>query len=116
MDQSAQWTEVWSALHGSTVRDGQRCSPVSFANQSPKFAVADLWQEKRKVTANGWGQMSTTSKTLDFARGCNSIHNQLVKFSYFARFGTVRLEVRIRFYRLKKNYPRPSAISVHSGN
>jgi hypothetical protein len=39
--------------------------------------------------------MSTDSKTLDFARGCNSIQNQLVNFSYFPSFGTVRSEVRI---------------------
>ena len=39
--------------------------------------------------------MSTDSKTLDFARGCNSIQNQLVNFSYFSSFGTVRSEVRI---------------------
>jgi hypothetical protein len=48
-----------------------------------------------KRTGNGWERMSTPAKTLDFARGCNSIQNQLVNFSYFPSFGTVRSEVRI---------------------
>jgi hypothetical protein len=36
-----------------------------------------LWQDcgrnKWKVTGNGWDEMSMDAKTLDFARGCNSI-------------------------------------------
>ena len=47
------------------------------------------------MTGNGWDQMSLDAKTLDFARGCNSIQNQLVNFSRFSSFGTVRSEVRI---------------------
>jgi hypothetical protein len=47
-----------------------------------------------EIAGNGWERMSTTAKTLDFARGCNSIQNQLVNFSYFSSFGTVRSEVR----------------------
>ena len=66
---------------------------------SMKKCANSLWQncgrKKWKVTVNGWERMLTTAKTLDFARGCNSIQNQLVNFSYFPSFGTVRSEVRI---------------------
>jgi hypothetical protein len=34
------------------------------------------------------GTNELMQKTLDFARGCNSIQNQLVNFSYFSSLGT----------------------------
>ena len=42
---SPHWTEIWSALHDSTVRGGRRCNQAWFADQSLKFVVAELWQE-----------------------------------------------------------------------
>jgi hypothetical protein len=48
-----------------------------------------------ECSGNEWERMSLVAKTLDFARGCNSIQNQLVKFPYLTWFGTVRSEVRI---------------------
>ena len=66
---------------------------------SMKKCANSLWQicgrNKWKVTGTGWDQMSSTAKTLDFARGCNSIQNQLVNFSYFPSFGTVKSEVQL---------------------
>ena len=44
---------------------------------------------------NGLERMVEDEETLDFAHGCISIQNQLVNFSYFPSFGTVRSEVRI---------------------
>ena len=81
-----------------------------------------LWQDcgrnKWKVTASEWDRMSTDAKTLDFARGCNSIQNQLVNFSYFPSFGTVRSEVRILSPRPITHNPirrncSPNRIPVH---
>src|SRR6266567_2884956 len=45
------------------------------------------------MTVIRWEEMSADVKTLDFARGCISMQNQLVKFTCPARFGTVRSEV-----------------------
>jgi hypothetical protein len=43
-----------------------------------------LWQDcgrkKWKMTGNGWDQMSAYAKTLDFARGCNSIQINWLNF------------------------------------
>ena len=50
--------------------------------QTTKCSVADCGRNKWKVTVNEWERMSTDAKTHDFARGCNSIQNQLVNFSY----------------------------------
>src|SRR5437868_11099341 len=52
------------------------------------------WQNSMKLSGQFWEPMSTDVKTLDFARDCIPMQNQLVSFRQPARLGCVRSLVR----------------------